>query len=431
MSRLGRGYPAVSKYQHGAAPVGPQTITGAVALTGAGSSTVAGITTRSGAAALTAAGALAATGARVVTGAVNWTPGAAAGLLDNFDRANNSTLGTNWTQVTSIGTNRLAVNGNQARASGSTYADAWNVATYTGDQEIAVTLRTLDTGGAHLWLLLLIPDPAAGSFTGYLLDLVQTGTFNATLYRGVAGSYTNLGSATGVSYATGDVVTLRKVGSALTLLQNGTPVSGLNAVTDSSPLTAAGYAGIGGSGSSILTVDDFKAGVLGGGGGQGTLTATGTVGVPPVTGQASLTGTGALAAAGVRTRAGAVALTGAGTLATAGRRTTYTSAALTGTGTLAAAGGLVHTSAANLTGLGQLVTSWGVQHLAGTAILTGAGELSATAEFYTPLPPGHIGHGGRGRIDRPHGHPVRRPGRGTIDRPDRGHLSTPAGTGVR
>lgn len=177
---------------------------------------------------------------------------------DDFNRANNADLGANWTQVTSLAVNRLTINSNAARAN-SEAADAWNTP-FDEDQSIQVTLGVLDGLGGHLWMLLNMTSPGMGSFTGYLLDMVQDNgsTCSLALYRGNGGSYTTLVSAvSGISYASGDTWYLEKVGDELTVKRNGTPVTSFDAVVDAAPLTGSTYLGIGSNTSSVLTVDDF------------------------------------------------------------------------------------------------------------------------------------------------------------------------------
>jgi hypothetical protein len=229
-------------------------------------------------------------------------------LLDDFNRANGA-LGSNWANVGGLAGSDYVVASNKAKASGGNGASAWNASSFSSDQEVQVTLGALDTT-AQLWLLLMVANPAAGSFTGYLLVMQQhSTTYDLTLYRGNAGSYTTIVSTvSGISYSgTGDVFVLRKVGSALTVLQNGAPVSGFNAVTDSSPLTGSAYIGIGYSGSNVLSVDDFGGG------------ATSTT----YTGEASVSLTDTITTSGVRVVHGSSSLSASVSITTTGSRATY------------------------------------------------------------------------------------------------------------
>ncbi|NNC10709.1 DUF4038 domain-containing protein [Planctomonas sp. JC2975] len=98
---------------------------------------------------------------------------------------------------------------------------------------------------------------------------------------------------------------------------------------------------------------------------------------PAVTGSASLSGTGTLAASGKPSTAGSAALSGTGGLTATAAPSVPAAATLTGAGTLSATGKPAGVAAAALAGVGTLTAS--SSSAATTAALGGTGTLAATA----------------------------------------------------
>jgi len=112
--------------------------------------------------------------------------------------------------------------------------------------------------------------------------------------------------------------------------------------------------------------------------GQGTLAAAATA---TRRASATMSGEGTLAAAGKRTRTGSATLSAEGTLAAAGLVTRSSTATMAGTGDLAAAATVITpplSGAATLSGTGSLAAKAGAIRLA-AATLSGTGSLSAAA----------------------------------------------------
>jgi hypothetical protein len=191
-------------------------------------------------------------------------PPAGLTLLDDFNRGDNTTLGTNWARP-DVGTGSvMQIQGNRAKLDGTNEsASIWTADTFGADQGVEVTLAVTDTGGggAHLYLLLQVAAAAPAAFTGYLIDLsLDVTTLTIQIYRATAGTYATVGSPVGPFPNTaGDTWSIEKTGGTLTVKRNTAAVA---SPTDSSPLTGNGHAGIGGRNTAVLRIDDFKAGNL-------------------------------------------------------------------------------------------------------------------------------------------------------------------------
>ena len=180
-------------------------------------------------------------------------------VRDNFNRANAANLGGNWSAISDWGSNRIAILGNTADTTANApEGDIWTPLKFGPDQEVSVTLARINYDSSHVWLFLQVPS-TTGGFTGYLIDVItEFAQLSAVVYRGNAGSYTNLGSGNsawgGGANGVGDVITARKVGNQLSVLRNGVVFAG--PFTDPAPLSAIDtYVGLGMNGS--VGVEDF------------------------------------------------------------------------------------------------------------------------------------------------------------------------------
>lgn len=192
-------------------------------------------------------------------GGGGWTAGSGSGstvVTDNFNRANSSGLGANYTETNSG--SGFDVTSNQAVS--RTAGGVGNIVEYSGggwsaanDQWSQVTLRTLvgDMGPTCRG--------ATGAQTFYYLSIrAALGTSgNHQLQKAVAGVFSTIASWTG-TFNAGDVARIECQGTSIRAL-NGTTV--VQSVTDSS--IATGVPGFYGWNSGN-TVDDFGAGTFGG-----------------------------------------------------------------------------------------------------------------------------------------------------------------------
>jgi hypothetical protein len=183
-------------------------------------------------------------------------------FTDDFNRANNADLGTNWTPVT--GAVAWSVNGNaaQADAGGSRCAEYVNSFTPANDQYAQAALGTVDTapgadqppgGGPAVRVA-----TGANTYYGALANSLSTSEIE--LVKVVAGTLTSLGTYTaGSAPVTGDTIRIEASGTTIRVLHNGT--ERIN-VSDSS--ISSGRVGINGlAWNNIPTLDNFDGGDLG------------------------------------------------------------------------------------------------------------------------------------------------------------------------
>ena len=151
-------------------------------------------------------------------------------LRDDFNRADNASLGANWTAV--IGTNPYDVFSNTARCNG---ASAENASIYTpftpsNDQWAEATVAA-QSNDAYIGPIV------RGSTNNYYIFYGDPN--NRAIYRLVSGTATNLASSAS-GFAINDVLRLEVEGTTLRAYINGSLWTSL---TDSS--LASGNAGIG------------------------------------------------------------------------------------------------------------------------------------------------------------------------------------------
>lgn len=132
---------------------------------------------------------------------------------DNFTRANNSTLGANWTVVT--GTWGINSNSAVVTAISPIYAQAYySASSFSNDQYAVANVQDL---GANIWMGPCVRIAASSSsVNGYC---ATTGPTGATLRTFVGGSLVNT-LWSGSIFPTGSLVQLSAVGTTLTLTVN-------------------------------------------------------------------------------------------------------------------------------------------------------------------------------------------------------------------
>ncbi len=199
------------------------------------------------------------------------------GVLDDFNRADQgpppsanwsqSWLGNGWKVIS----NQAGVNVDAANN-----GDYWNVSPYGPDTEVLVTLASIPSTGwfryAELQARLAQPTSSA-TVDGYALalfgDSVGVPRLHAK-YRIDNGAYTQLGATVTQDVASGASIGLELVGSTIQeyFRPPGGSWSALGAPVTDGTYTAAGFLGMA-SNSSVLRVDDFGGGTIGGGGWTG------------------------------------------------------------------------------------------------------------------------------------------------------------------
>jgi len=175
-----------------------------------------------------------------------------------------STLSSNFTdvqgEVYAIGTTNKGV----AWSVGALCAVRWNADTFADDQYSQVVVSNLPNtyqqgAGARM---------SSSAATFYYYMVCDQGGWNDRLGKVVAGSNTNLATTPSNKANDGDVIRVECESTTITPLINGSGTNTPGAQTDSAISSgSAGPMGNGNGDSSVVQIDDWEGGDLGGGGG--------------------------------------------------------------------------------------------------------------------------------------------------------------------
>lgn len=202
-------------------------------------------------------------------------PGTAAGVLDDFNRANGA-IGAAWIGATSsyqIATNQLAITGGDA-------AIFW-ATPFGADQEVSVTLSTVDTASTEIDLLLKAQDSSRCNVLEVWYqparETVEVWTCTGT------GTWVQHGSGLAASFTAGDRLGARVTASGIvTVLKNGTSLGSITVASSWPYLNQGGMIGLWGI-DGTNRFDDFAGGTLSGGSPTNTPTPTSTPTTPAPT----------------------------------------------------------------------------------------------------------------------------------------------------
>jgi hypothetical protein len=137
---------------------------------------------------------------------------------DTFVRADNASLGANWTAWSWSGAAGLGITSNQVSSSAaSTHGDYWSADAFGNDQSSEITVAVVPGSGD--WVGVTVRQVTPG--TGYLA-IFFAGTFYIFNENGST-SPTVIVSTSGTLTA-GDVMTLTAIGTSITLYKNGSQV---------------------------------------------------------------------------------------------------------------------------------------------------------------------------------------------------------------
>ncbi len=291
-------------------------------------------------------------------------------FTDNFNRADSTSLGANWVEVSgdwSIVSNQLS-----SGSAGGTIILRAAGAMATNDNSAQITIAATAAVSHGVWCR------GNSTFTsGYLWR--NDGT-SWNLFSNVGGSFVSIGSFAGAAVA-GDVAKVQAAGSTIKGFVNGVQrVS----VTDTAVTTGTSV-GLRAESTNSLRFDDFTAGdVTAGSTGDAALSSTATLstsGLRATAGSAGLAPTASLSAGGLRATTGDTGLTSAANLAANGIRSAFgavglaTLATLAASGTVAKSGDAALATSAALTAAGALGTTSG-GGLAVSAGLQASGQVA-------------------------------------------------------
>lgn len=161
---------------------------------------------------------------------------------DTFTRANASTLGANWTAVST--TAGCQISGNQAIPSTTAAVGTcfFSAADWPNDQGSKVTMSTIAALGTDLSGALVRVQIAPLATNGYYAGSHNIADSHVHLIRIVLGGFTNLATSAD-TIAVGDTVQIQVQGcnpALLTVLHNGVAEAGMNPFSDTSGLGPCG-----------------------------------------------------------------------------------------------------------------------------------------------------------------------------------------------
>jgi len=190
-----------------------------------------------------------------------------ASASDNFNRADNVDLGANWDPIVSslqIVTNRV-----RATALGTVSFERYNAFTPTNDQETQVTVATFT--GADVQYAYAAVRMSADASPNEDLYRAAAGRNDAGvttyLQKVVNGANTNIATENATTWAAGDTLRIRVVGTNLTVFRNG-----VSLLTGVDADIASGNGGLGIFQNVTISqaeIDDWSVTDVGGGGGGG------------------------------------------------------------------------------------------------------------------------------------------------------------------
>ena len=148
-------------------------------------------------------------------------PAAEGGELasDNFNRADASTVGSNWTDQLAAHPAGIFSNAVDVTTTGNINIEWYDAITWPDDQYSQATVVAV---AAHTWAVgVRIPD-SPNQDTGYWggCNNNDSGNNNRRIWKDSGGSFVNLASEA-VNITAGDVVKLQVVGTTLKLFVNG------------------------------------------------------------------------------------------------------------------------------------------------------------------------------------------------------------------
>lgn len=181
-----------------------------------------------------------------------------ASATDNFNRADSSDLGTNWSVQTGEGAWKIVSNQAEPSSLEGDAVENYNAITFANDQYSEATIKAL-TAAAGLGRGPGVACRCSTSAHTYYRSIATTTVSgdNHELLKVVAGSYTSLATAD-ADFAINDVMRIEAQGTTIRTKKNGTTQI---SVTDSS--IASGRGGVGYSSSAeSAQLDDWAGGDL-------------------------------------------------------------------------------------------------------------------------------------------------------------------------
>lgn len=189
-------------------------------------------------------------------------------ILDNFNRADNTSLGANWsTLANDFGPTGVGVSSNQVYNTNARYSSYqhmyYNVATYGADCEVYMSIPTNPgVPDGDVSVCCRVKDPGTSTWDGY--EFYHYSTSSILIMRRIDNAVaTTLGANYSQAVSSGNKIGIEMIGSTITpYYHNGTSWSALATRTDST-YAAAGYLGFYMPGDDLTQrFDDFGGGTI-------------------------------------------------------------------------------------------------------------------------------------------------------------------------
>ena len=130
---------------------------------------------------------------------------------DNFNRADTSPIGGNWSTVAGLASTALVSNASTASSNASDSVSYWNAETFPNNQYSKATIAVI-VGSADIGI-------TARCATNFYLSIARsTGT---QLYKYTGGGFSTLAFYTHAAYENGDVIGIECEGTTIRSLKNG------------------------------------------------------------------------------------------------------------------------------------------------------------------------------------------------------------------
>lgn len=169
---------------------------------------------------------------------------------DTFTRANSSSLGPNWTQISGVGGFGCQILSNQAKpgVAGGFGECISNALDWPNDQGVLCTTATIASLGTDIAGCMVRGAVWSNAVNGYFAGSFNTADSHVHLVRIVTGTFTNIATSAD-NIAAGDTIQIQVSGCnpvSITVLHNGSAEAGMNPFVDSNAAAlCAGSPGIG------------------------------------------------------------------------------------------------------------------------------------------------------------------------------------------
>jgi len=186
-------------------------------------------------------------------------------VLDNFNRADSSTLGANWSTPFEIGNGSLGISSHQVIGAAAAFAQSyWNVTRFASNQEAFVSIPVVPLVGSYVAIFMRInsPNTTSVSFYSSYVERLAGNWQVGFAYLTAGGTYT-VAKTTAISdVLSGAVFRATVVDGIVSAYINDTLLDTWNGwASASTTITGGGFIGLElNTGDTTTRLDDFGGG---------------------------------------------------------------------------------------------------------------------------------------------------------------------------